>query len=144
MATSFSDVIDQALVTVDDYKLAKLYNMSEEQFNKYCDGFLLDAVPEFTDCRQDLGYDADQRQFNNTLTSLEVSILADFWAIKWFKREVMNASQFNAALQTSQSFKRHSESQNLKEKVAFLYQLEEDVNRKLTRYQLVDIDNLEM
>ena len=81
--TSFDQVIDLALVTVDDYKLVKLYNQSEQEFKKWCDGFLLSAVPNFFQCRQSLEYDATTRQFVSDLTNIEISILADFWIIEW-------------------------------------------------------------
>ena len=83
MSTSFDQVIDLALVTVDDYKLVKLYNQSQEGFQKWCDGFLLSAIPNFFQCRQSLDYDLSTRQFVSELTNVEISILADLWIIEW-------------------------------------------------------------
>lgn len=83
MPTSFDQVIDLALVTVDDYKLTKLYNQSQEGFQKWCDGFLLSAIPNFFQCRQSLDYDLTTRQFVSELTNTEISILADLWIIEW-------------------------------------------------------------
>ena len=83
MPTSFDQVIDLALVTVDDYKLVKLYNQSQQGFQKWCDGFLLSAIPNFFQCRQSLDYDLTARQFVSELTNTEISILADLWIIEW-------------------------------------------------------------
>lgn len=142
MPTSFDQVIDLALVTVDDYKLVKLYDQSQQGFQQWCDGFLLSAIPNFFQCRQSLEYDATIRQFVSDLTNVEISILADFWIIEWFDRETQNSAKINALLQTSGSFKTHAASQNLKEKNAYLDGLREKVYQKITDYQLQDISNI--
>lgn len=136
MATSFSIIEDIALVTVDDYKIAKLYNLDEDGFYKYCDGFLVSAIPNFYQCRQSLEYNLDNREFENDLTQKEISILADLWAIEWMRREIRRASQLANSLQTSQSFKTHSPAQHIKEMSNFLDKLEEEVDRKMVRYQV--------
>ena len=142
MPTSFDQIIDLALVTVDDYKLTKLYNQSYEGFQKWCDGFLLSAIPNFFQCRQSLDYDLSTRQFVSELTETEISILADLWVISWLLRETQNSAKINALLQTSGSFKTHAASQNLKEKSAYLDGLREKVYQKITDYQLQDISNI--
>ena len=142
MPTSFDQVIDIALVTVDDYKLTKLYNQSYEGFQKWCDGFLLSAIPNFFQCRQSLEYDTTTRQFVSDLTETEISILADLWVISWLLRETQNSAKINALLQTSGSFKTHAASQNLKEKSSYLDGLREKVYQKITDYQLQDISNI--
>lgn len=142
MPTSFDQVIDLALVTVDDYKLVKLYNQSEDGFKKWCDGFLISAIPNFFQCRQSLEYDMTTRQFVSDLTNTEISILADLWIVSWLQRETQNSAKINALLQTSGSFKTHAASQNLKEKSAYLDGLREKVYQKITDYQLQDISNI--
>ena len=142
MPTSFDKIIDLALVTVDDYKLVKLYNQSEQGFKKWCDGFLLSAVPNFFQCRQSLDYDVELREFVSELTNVEISILADLWIIEWFTRETQNSAKINALLQTSGSFKTHAASQNLKEKNSYLDGLREKVYQKITDYQLQDLSGI--
>lgn len=139
--TPFDEVIDLALVTVDDYKLVKLYNQSEEAFKKWCDGFLISAIPNFFRCRQSLEYDATTREFVSDLTATEISILADLWIIEWFNRETQRSDAIQALLQSG-SFKTHSAAQNLKEKGLYLDALYERVNQKITDYQLQDIENI--
>lgn len=140
--TPFDKVIDLALVTVDDYKLVKLYNQDETAFKKWCDGFLISAVPNFFQCRQSLDYDAVNREFVSDLTTTEISILADLWVIEWFDRETQNSAKINALLQTSGGFKTHAASQNLKEKGVYLDGLREKVYQKITDYQLQDLDSI--
>lgn len=141
--TTFDQVIDLALITVDDYKLVKLYNNNKEGFKKWCDGFLLSAIPNFFQCKQSLDYDLVERQFTSELTNVEISILADFWIISWLQKEVQNSTKINVLLQTSGSFKTHSASQNLKEKGAYLDELREKVYQKITDYLLQDVSDIE-
>lgn len=140
--TPFDTIIDLSLRLIDDYKLIKLYNQSQTKFLAYCDGLLLAAVPNFFRCNQSLDYDTTQRQFNNQLTSAEISILADLWILEWFKKETQDSRKINALLQSSGSFKSHSAAQNLKEKTSYLDGLREKVEQKMTNYQLQNLDNI--
>lgn len=138
MATSFDSIEDLALTIISDYKLVKLFKQDEAQFKTYCDGFLFSAIPNFIQCQQDLSFNIEERTFNADLTYLEISILADFWAIAWLTKEVQDATQINLKLSTSGGFETHSEAQNLKEKSSWLDRLRERVYQKITEYQLLD------
>ena len=142
MPTSFDTIIDLALTLIDDYKLIKLYNQSEQKFLAYCDSLLISAIPNFFRCNQSLEYTAETRQFSNQLTNAEISILADLWILEWFQKETQDSRKINALLQSSGSFKSHSAAQNLKEKSAYLDGLREKVEQKMTNYQLQNIDNI--
>lgn len=138
MGTEFDTIEDLALTIVSDYKINKLYVKDESAFKTYCDGFLISAIPNFMQCNQDLSYDLVSRSFNNNLTFLEISILADFWAISWLAKEIQDATQIDLKLSTSGGFETHSEAQNLKEKTAWADRLRERVYQKITDYQLSD------
>lgn len=140
--TSFDQIIDLALVTVNDYKLIKLYKRGEDEFKTWCDGFLISAIPNFFHCKQSLKYDKNARQFEADLNDVEVRILADFWIISWMERETQDSTKINNLLQTSGSFKTHSASQNLKEKSVYLDGLREKVYQKIMDYQVQDIANI--
>lgn len=142
MATSFDTIIDMGLTTIDDYSLVKLYNNSEEQFQKFCDGLLIRAVPNFFLCQQPLTYNQTTREFNSNFSAIEISILADLWAIEWMTRKVDNSAQFQAKLQNSGSFRNHSEAQNLKEKTTWLDKMRERVYQKITDYQTENLSNI--
>lgn len=144
MPTSFDKIIDVALLTVNDYKFLKLYNQSQEGFQKWCDGFLLAAIPNFFQCRQSLDFDLEQRQFVNELTFTEISILADFWSIAWLDREIQDSTQIQNKLQISSAFTQHSPAQNLKEKVALSNTLREKVYQKIVDYQVQDLDSIDI
>ena len=142
MPTPFNTIIDLALTLIDDYALINLYNQNQQKFFTVCDSYLITAIPNFTRCKQSLSYDATLRQFDNELTDLEISILADYWILAWFKRQTQDSKKFNALLQSSGSFKSHSAAQNLKEKNTYLNGLREKVSQKITDYQAQDIESL--
>lgn len=144
MATSFDTIENQALVTVNDYKIAKLYAQGDAaNFQSWLDGFLLTAVPNFLNCQQSLAYDATARTFTSDLTNIEVSILADLWIIAWWERERNNAAQIANKLQTNSSFKTNASSPNMKEKTVIIDGLRERVRQKmLNDYPLQSIDSI--
>lgn len=140
--TSFDDVIDLALVEVNDYRLTKLYkNQSQDDFNTYVDGFLISAIPLFTKCKQSLNYDLQGRAFISDLSSLEKTILAKLWVLQWYRKDNQTYALYRQHLQNSGSFKNHSESQNLKENSTYADKLMEDIDRLMIAYQLEDISD---
>lgn len=139
--TSFDEIIDLALVTVNDYRLSKLAGQGEENFNTYVDGFLISSIPYFPECRHSLDFDAEQRQFESDLTNLEKSILANLWVIQWYARDNQTYALYRQHLQSASSFKNHSESQNLKENSIYLDKLREELDRQKISYQLQEFFN---
>ena len=139
--TSFDEIIDLALVTVNDYRLSKLAEQGEENFNTYVDGFLISSIPYFPECRQSLSFDEEQRQFESDLTNLEKSILANLWIIQWYARDNQTYALYRQHLQAASSFKNHSESQNLKENSVYLDKLREELDRQKISYQLQEFFN---
>lgn len=134
--TSFDDIIDLALIIVNDYRLSKLSLQDEDSFKTYCDGFLISAIPEFPECRKSLEYDIESRQFISDLDMVEKSILANLWVIKWYTRDNQTYALYRQHLQAASSFKNHSESQNLKENSVYLDKLREELDRQKITYQL--------
>ena len=134
--TSFDDIIDLALITVNDYRLSKLSLQDEDPFKTYCDGFLISAIPDFPECKQSLEYNTETREFVSDLTMVEKSILANLWVIKWYLRDNQTYALYRQHLQAASSFKNHSESQNLKENSTYLDKLREELDRQKIAYQL--------
>jgi len=105
MATSFDTVEDYAIQTINDYKLAKLYSQSLDDFRQWCDGFLFCAIPQFIDCLQSLDFDAEERIFISDLSIQETKILANFFIISWWERETNDGTQIAQKLNVPSSFK---------------------------------------
>ena len=139
--TSFDQIETLALSIVEDYKLNKLFESSYDNFQKYCDGLLFNALPQFTECRQDLTYNVETREFGVDLTNLEIYILSRYWVIAWWERENNNAAQIALKLGIKNQYSYNSESQNFKEKQNVIDKLREEVDRATQEYLLLDLDS---
>lgn len=137
--TEFDKITKMAIAVIEDYKLAKLFNRDINDFNQYCDGFVINAIPQFTDCRQSLEYIDSERVFVSDLTDLEVFILSRYWIISWWEKETQNAAQIALKLGIKNQFSYNSESQNFKEKQNVIDKLREEVDRKTQDYLLLDL-----
>jgi hypothetical protein len=139
--TSFDQIETLALSIVEDYKLNKLFENSYDNFQKFCDGLLFNALPQFTECRQDLTYNVETREFGVDLTNLEIYILSRYWVIAWWERENNNAAQIALKLGIKNQYSYNSESQNFKEKQNVIDKLREEVDRATQEYLLLDLDS---
>ena len=139
--TSFDQIETLALSIVEDYKLNKLFESSYDNFQKFCDGLLFNALPQFTECRQDLTYNVETREFDVDLTNLEIYILSRYWVIAWWERENNNAAQIAIKLGIKNQYSYNSESQNFKEKQNIIDKLREEVDRATQEYLLLDLDS---
>ena len=139
--TSFDQIETLALSIVEDYKLSKLFESNYDNFQKFCDGLLFNALPQFTECRQDLTYNVGTREFDVDLTNLEIYILSRYWVIAWWERENNNAAQIALKLGIKNQYSYNSESQNFKEKQNVIDKLREEVDRATQEYLLLDLDS---
>lgn len=139
--TSFDQIETLALSIVEDYKLNKLFESGYDNFQKFCDGLLFNALPQFTECRQDLTYNVETREFGVDLTNLEIYILSRYWVIAWWERENNNAAQIALKLGIKNQYSYNSESQNFKEKQNVIDKLREEVDRATQEYLLLDLDS---
>lgn len=142
--TSFDIVETRALAVIEDYKLKKLFDSSIDGFEKYCDGLLMVAIPQFYECLKSLRYDEVARTFSADLDEQEVSILANFFVITWWQRENNNAAQIALKLKTSQSFQFNSEAQNFKEKQNVIDKLREENARQINAYLAANLDSIDL
>nr|DAL35952.1 MAG TPA_asm: hypothetical protein [Bacteriophage sp.] len=141
--TSFDKIEERALAIVDDYKLRKLLDQSKTDFMAKLDGWLIQCLPNFWQCRQSLEYDADERAFTADLTDMEIYILSCYWVIAWWQNETNNAAQIALKLGLKAQYTFNSESQNFKEKGNIIDKLREEVDRATTKYLLQDLDSYE-
>lgn len=142
--TSFDIVETRALAVIEDYKLKKLFDSSIDGFEKYCDGLLMVAVPQFYECLKSLRYDEVARTFSEDLDEQEVSILANFFVITWWQRENNNAAQIALKLKSNNSFTFNSEAQNFKEKQNVIDKLREENARQINAYLAANLDSIDL
>lgn len=142
--TSFDTIETRALAVIEDYKLKKLFDSSIDGFEKYCDGLLMVAIPQFYECLKSLRYDEAARTFSEDLDEQEVSILANFFVITWWQRENNNAAQIALKLKSNNSFSFNSEAQNFKEKQNVIDKLREENARQINAYLAANLDSIDL
>jgi hypothetical protein len=54
LSTPYSEIFELFLFNIQDYNIDEIYNTSEEDFETYVTNFLLKAIPEFSNCQNDL------------------------------------------------------------------------------------------
>jgi hypothetical protein len=141
LATPYNSVIDLALVTIRDFKIDKLYALSPTDFDTYMEGFLIKAIPNFTSCTKDL-YDTSEilREFNETLTNLEIKILAEYLIIEWLESEITDVKQITGMLQNKKEANRYSEANLLDKKILLKSTHKEDIDRLMVNYDFKSTD----
>lgn len=137
MGTSYIEIYDLALVSIQDYLIDKLARKSEEDLFTYLEGFLMKAIPKFHNCKQNLAdRDDDNRQFNCTLTDMEKLILSDYLVLTYLDKEILDRRQIIGMLQNKTEANRYSEANLLKEKMNLRASKNEEVNYYQTLYDL--------
>ena len=142
MGTQISEVLDMAMVSIQDYKLNNLYNITPNDhtaWENYLYGFLNLAIADFDNCNQSLDYDINTGVFVSVLTAQEKLIISRWIVYEWFVREVNNVTQFNVTL-TDNDYKHFSEAQNLQAKMEYRDRQREIVMQMMVDYEKNSID----
>lgn len=131
--TTFQEVFDFFMSTIQDYRLISLFNASETDFNTYLSAWLIQAIPEFINCDQVLTYSGTT--FDNTLTQKNINILSLLMKKLWLENEIDSILQMENLVQ-DKDFKTFSQAQNMSAKQARFNMLKEEVSQKLVDYGL--------
>lgn len=139
--TPYDDIIDLALVSIEDYHLNKLAIDSPNDFNIVLEGFMIRGLANFENCNKDLSQRSDKdRLFKVKLDEIEKSIIADYTVISWLDKEINDVRQITGMMQNQKEAHRYSEANNLNAKVHRRDQLMEQVATKKTTYSLNKVD----
>ena len=139
--TPYDDIIDLALVSIEDYHLNKLAINSPNDFNIVLEGFMIRGLANFENCNKDLSQRNDKdRLFKVKLDEIEKSIIADYTVISWLDKEINDVRQITGMMQNQKEAHRYSEANNLNAKVHRRDQLMEQVATKKTTYSLNKVD----
>jgi hypothetical protein len=133
MATSLSEIYDIFMMTVTDYRLIDLFNLSQADFENYLEAWLKFAISDFGECDQDLTFDDTTNEFSVTLTTENINILAILMVKYWLQKLVNDITQLNLHV-TDRDFRIASEAQNLREKSAYLNTIKEQCSQMLIDY----------
>ncbi len=188
--TTYDEIIDIAMISINDYELNKVVAISEENFDMlqnssdyttYIDecnshvlefitpvsnrrydyiksqgyatyenyivdmekqltnklyAYLIKAIPHFEKCPKVFNRDEELKQFNDNLTDIEKSILADLTVLAWLERENNDVRQFRAMIQNKSEANRYSEANLLKERTNKEQILKEAINTRITTYDI--------
>ena len=135
--TSYDDIIDLALVSIEDYHLNRLAMDSPDDFNIVLEGFMVRGLANFENCKKDLSLrDNEKRVFLTKLSEVEKSIIADYTVIAWLDKEINDVRQIVGMMQNNKEAHRYSEANNLNAKRSRRDQLMEQVATKKTVYSL--------
>ena len=139
--TPYDDIIDLALVSIEDYHLNKLAIDSPNDFNIVLEGFMIRGWANFEKCNKDLSQRSDKdRLFKVKVDWIEKSIIADYTVISWLDKEINDVRQITGMMQNQKEAHRYSEANNLNAKVHRRDQLMEQVATKKTTYSLNKVD----
>ena len=139
--TPYDDIIDLALVSIEDYHLNKLAIDSLNDFNIVLEGFMIRGLANFENCNKDLSQRSDKdRLFKVKLNEIEKSIIADYTVISWLDKEINDVRQITGMMQNQKEAHSYSEANNLNAKVHRRDQLMEQVATKKTTDSLNNVD----
>lgn len=131
--TTFSEVYDNFMETVKDYRLDTLFTTSPTNFETYLSGFLIPSIEEFDICDQSLAYST--ATFTETLSQRNISILAKLMKKRWLEKEVADIKQINLGI-FDKEYKRYAESNNMLAKQKMLILEREEISQILVNYSL--------
>jgi hypothetical protein len=136
MATDFSEIYDNFMQNVQDFRLVTLYNSSVSDFETYLSSFLLNAITDFEGvCDQSLANSSSS--FTATLTQKNIKILALLMSKYWLQKEVNDIRQMSLHV-TDKDFKVYSEANHMREKQNKYNALREELSQELVNYKLND------
>lgn len=135
MTTPYSDIYDLFMEQVTDYRLVNLYTQDvindTTNLDTYLLGFMLLAIPEFSECNQDLSArDNTLKVFTETLTDVNKKILSKMMVKEWLQKEVKDILQLRLHVQDV-DFKTYAEANNLTAKQSMLTMFKEECSQLL-------------
>ncbi|MFZ2992527.1 MAG: hypothetical protein WA061_02315 [Microgenomates group bacterium] len=138
--TPYSSIFDLFISQIEDYRLIDLYRDNPDSFTTYLTGFMILAIPEFSNCTQDLSLrDDTTHYFTDVITDENIKILSKLMVKEWLSKEVKDIMQMRWNL-TDSDFKHYSEAQNTKSKQDLLLELKEECSQMLSDYGMKNND----
>ena len=134
--TKISDIYKMFLLTIQDYRIKKMFIDTPEVADDLMQNFLMDAVSKFINCSKQINeLDFENDTFFCELDIQEKTIIKDLMVIAWMNWNVNDITQMNWALNDN-DFKHFSEEKNLKEKSEYADRLREKVSQDMVNYGL--------
>lgn len=133
MATSFEQIEDLAFVTIQDYKLDRLYKSNPVDWSVVVGGMVARAALKFPECEKDLAYDLASLSFTADLSAEEINILVYLFIEIWIEKVAQNLTQIVSTMTPSDA-KRTSVPAMVKEQQYKLDVAREKNRQRITEY----------
>ena len=134
--TKISDIYKMFLLTIQDYRIKKMFIDSPEVADDLMQNFLMDAVSKFINCSKQINeLDFENDTFFCELDIQEKTIIKDLMVIAWMNWNVNDITQMNWSLNDN-DFRHFSEEKNLREKSEYADRLREKVSQDMVNYGL--------
>lgn len=134
--TKISEIYEMFLLSIQDYRIKKLFIDTPEVADDLMYNFLNEAISKFINCTKPIfTLNTEDNEFNCELDIQEKNILKDLMIIAWMNWSVNDITQMNWALNDN-DFKHFSEEKNLKEKSEYVDRLREKVSQDMVNYGL--------
>lgn len=97
--TKISDIYKMFLLTIQDYRIKKMFIDTPEVADDLMQNFLMDAVSKFINCSKQINeLDFESDTFFCELDIQEKTIIKDLMVIAWMNWNVNDITQMNWAL----------------------------------------------
>lgn len=131
MNTSYQEIYSIFFGRITDLNFLSL---SEEDINEHCKRFLINVIPKFKKCKQDLTKrDDDLEQFNLKLKDNEKQILAVLMVVEWITPQVYNILNLKQFL-GDKDFKYYSQANHLDKLMALRDSMIEEADKAIVNY----------
>lgn len=137
MSTLYSEIFDLFSGMITDYEHLLLPIETQDEI---LEGWLLNAIGEFDNCKTDLSdRNEELKKFNQTLNDKERKILARYILVEWMNPQLYSIDYFKSRL-SSKDFNQFSPSNQLKEIRETHSKAEVKANREKNAYKHSNFD----
>ena len=142
MGTSYNDIISLALHSIQDYKLDILYQRSFDDWMQHLALFMIRGLDRFDNCKVDLSKRDDTlMEFESELSMIEQGIIADYTALMWLDKEMLDVRQITGMLQNGREANRFSEANLMNAKSVMRRNIISDIDTKQVHYSLKNMNS---
>lgn len=132
MATPFLNVYDLFLLLNQDKR--SLETLSPEHQEELFQSFLLKSAVDFYECKTDLSFNLERKEFNEDLELDEQYILAEFMRLYWTQRLLFDEKNLRLQL-GDRDYKKFSPANQLKELSSLETKAKNDLKKRIIKYK---------
>lgn len=132
MATPFLNVYDLFLLLNQDKR--SLETLSSEHQEELFQSFLLKSAVDFYECKTDLSFNLERKEFNEDLELDEQYILAEFMRLYWTQRLLFDEKNLRLQL-GDRDYKKFSPANQLKELSSLETKAKNDLKKRIIKYK---------